>query len=82
MSADCVSGFLWENTQEPPLLEFAEEGVFNQAAQIIEVDDGQGRINWQTGQEDLSFLIRIDLVVKLSDDDGVDGAGAGNPHSL
>ena len=56
VSPDRVGGFLGENAQEPALLEFAEEGVFNQAAQVIEVDDGQGVIDRQAGQEDLGFV--------------------------
>ena len=38
MAADGIGGFLGENAQEPALLEFPEEGVFDQAAQVIEVD--------------------------------------------
>jgi hypothetical protein len=42
VSPNCVGGFLGENTQEPALLEFTKQRVFNQAAEIIEVDDSQG----------------------------------------
>ena len=73
MAPDGIGGFLGENAQEPALLEFPEEGVFDQAAQVIEVDDGQGVIDGQAGQEDLGLVTGIDLVFELGDDNGVDG---------
>ena len=73
VSLDSVGGFLGENTQEPALLEFTKERVFNQASQVIEVDDSQGVVDRQAGQEDLGFIGGINMPFELGDDDGVDG---------
>ena len=73
MSLDSIGGFLGENTQEPALLEFTKEGVFNQAAQVIEVDDRQWIGDRQAGQEDLGLIGGINMSFELRDDDGVDG---------
>ncbi len=73
VTMDSIGGFFGEMPQEPTLLEFAEEGVLDQAAQVIQIDDRQRVIHRQTGKEDLGFVVGINLVIKLSDDNGVDG---------
>lgn len=73
VSLDSIGGFLGENTQEPALLEFTKEVVFNQTAQVLEVDDSQGVVDGQAGQEDLGFIGGINMPFELGDDDGVDG---------
>ena len=53
VAADSIGGLFGENAQEPALFEFPEECIFDQATKVIEVDDSQGVIDGQAGQEDL-----------------------------
>ena len=75
MSRDGAVRLLRDLVDEPTLLEFPEARIFNQASQVVLVDDVQRPGYWQARQEHLLLAGRVLLLAPARDHDRIDGIG-------
>ena len=73
MAAHGVGCLLGKTPKEPTCLEFVEQSVFDQAAQAIRVQHRQRVSDGQTDQKDFGLVRRVDVLLELRHQDGVQG---------
>jgi hypothetical protein len=73
VSTNALLGLLGITLQAPSLLEFAKRRVFDQAAQVVEIENGPGRGNRQAGEEDFFLAERVRLALPAQDNPSIEG---------